>query len=645
MREVIYYDCNASIRTLLTQKLKSLGLSVILPERLDTIENDFRRCRHSALFIVDLSRRPDFLPILQSFVGNYISDPSHCILTSVNPSALAHYLPSNINACFFKHVVERPFKTPEFLSLIETECLTQGNPLTATNVSLINSSVEQITDPHAIPCMQEDEKERINDIVQSISRSINLSEVVNTAAEGGSEKALNSPTALKPPLFGPAPATVAPLNEAANYKRHQTFRTLPINLEPLPPLPELQPPAPAAPSRPEQPVASPSTLLQSRISRKHGPSSASHPHAHTAPGMTAQDPLSAQQHPSMGPMRSVKATLDAIRGTSSGSKDSLPRVSANPDTVSATSYETLSHAPSASHPENRSVSSPSYSSTAPEKDEDVISIDLDLDDDSLDNDAEPEHTMLISPENVDEALKALQTPVNTSPISNGILSETMWCDLLRRSFMRADRLTLEIGNASTSCIVILEMGALLWAEPCSNTTPCKASDFLETLPNASELPIAKIKTLLSSGMDLANVLVNLDIFDKLIPRFENFVLQTLDICVNTPNLHYTLFTGLSPKAESLLTSRIALSLPIFPTLFERCRQTSITLGSIQYRKYHARPDRTPLNASIRLNDDEKKILDILTTPRTFNNLSRLIPGEISAPLSRLVMFDFVDIIL
>jgi hypothetical protein len=148
MSEIVYYDANATVRALMTRELANYGLKVVELPTLEQCEDIFSRCTHPVIFIVDMSRQPEMLPRLQAVVPKYIRDPERCILTSVTPTALARYLPQKIDDCFFKHVVERPFKRLDFIQFFENIAhpyLKDAQFRPEPTRSTMNSSVSQIT--------------------------------------------------------------------------------------------------------------------------------------------------------------------------------------------------------------------------------------------------------------------------------------------------------------------------------------------------------------------------------------------------------------------------------------------------------------------------------------------------------------------
>ncbi len=122
MADVIYYDENPSVRALVTQIMRNAGLGVVELASLNDVEAALSETNsgvNDCLLLLDLSSQAHALRHLQEIVPKYLLAPARCILTTVNPSALASHLPSNVDDAFFKHVVERPFKRLAFIDFLQ----------------------------------------------------------------------------------------------------------------------------------------------------------------------------------------------------------------------------------------------------------------------------------------------------------------------------------------------------------------------------------------------------------------------------------------------------------------------------------------------------------------------------------------------
>ncbi len=118
MNTIIYYDANPTVRNLVTQALTDRGFSIICPETLGDCRSAIAANAQARAVVLDMSRRPDLLRRLQTDVCEVFPHPERCILTTDRTDDLTAYLPDSADACFFKHVVSRPFKRNEFADFV-----------------------------------------------------------------------------------------------------------------------------------------------------------------------------------------------------------------------------------------------------------------------------------------------------------------------------------------------------------------------------------------------------------------------------------------------------------------------------------------------------------------------------------------------
>ena len=118
MTTIIYYDANRTVRQLISQALRARSYTVVEIESLDDYRSAIDDNADVEAIILDMSRHPDRLPVLQNELPNLFHRPDRCIITIGRSNDLTPYLPESAEACFFKHVVERPFKKNEFVDFI-----------------------------------------------------------------------------------------------------------------------------------------------------------------------------------------------------------------------------------------------------------------------------------------------------------------------------------------------------------------------------------------------------------------------------------------------------------------------------------------------------------------------------------------------
>lgn len=118
MATIIYYDANRTVRQLISQALRARSYTVVEIESLDDYRSAIDDNADVEAIILDMSRHPDRLPVLQNELPSLFHRPDRCIITIGRSNDLTPYLPESAEACFFKHVVERPFKKNEFVDFI-----------------------------------------------------------------------------------------------------------------------------------------------------------------------------------------------------------------------------------------------------------------------------------------------------------------------------------------------------------------------------------------------------------------------------------------------------------------------------------------------------------------------------------------------
>ncbi|GEM_PF-5686195 len=186
MSEIVYFDANPTVRAILGKQFEQYGLKLVHLDSLDQIAAVLKSCRHPVIIVLDMSRNPEKLPYLQSIIPQYLQAPERCILMSVQPTTLAPYLPASIDECFFKHVIERPFKRLDFIHFFDEIVHpylrdSKSLQISAPNAAL-NSGINQIISQSSqVPV--DNFRQEVEDIVISTSRAIPLSRLQETAQE------------------------------------------------------------------------------------------------------------------------------------------------------------------------------------------------------------------------------------------------------------------------------------------------------------------------------------------------------------------------------------------------------------------------------------------------------------------------------
>ena len=230
MSEIVYYDANPTVRDIMMRQFGQYGLDVVSVPKLEKCEEVLKRCVHPVIFIADMSRQPEYLRELQLIVPKYIHEPERCILTALQPPALAPYLTEKIEDCFFKHVVERPFRRLDFIQffeeIIEPYLASSVSIRSRYPVSCVNSSVEQITGPVLLDEVDENLAKQVEVIVQSTSNAISLDKLQEDAAsEAPVQRCANrmSRRSRTAPRDAAASTTNPPENASARLREPARF--------------------------------------------------------------------------------------------------------------------------------------------------------------------------------------------------------------------------------------------------------------------------------------------------------------------------------------------------------------------------------------------------------------------------------------
>ena len=81
MTTIIYYDANRTVRQLISQALRARSYTVVEIESLDDYRSAIDDNADVEAIILDMSRHPDRLPVLQNELPNLFNRPDRCIIT------------------------------------------------------------------------------------------------------------------------------------------------------------------------------------------------------------------------------------------------------------------------------------------------------------------------------------------------------------------------------------------------------------------------------------------------------------------------------------------------------------------------------------------------------------------------------------
>ena len=226
MTTIIYYDANRTVRQLISQALRARSYTVVEIESLDDYRSAIDDNADVEAIILDMSRHPDRLPVLQNELPNLFNRPDRCIITIGRSNDLTPYLPESPEACFFKHVVERPFKKNEFVDFIaslignshkkrhiETIDPNATCELSADALARSNSKNDSIPSDLAMPSLtqpQSSDRDISSDITHLKKIDIDKSNIDEPLpASSSTDLEVNDATTSEPPTLVTAPSIPA----------------------------------------------------------------------------------------------------------------------------------------------------------------------------------------------------------------------------------------------------------------------------------------------------------------------------------------------------------------------------------------------------------------------------------------------------
>ncbi len=639
MSEIVYYDANPSVRALMVHQFSQYGLDVITIPRLEMCEDVLKGCTHPVVLVADMSRQPEMLRTLQTVVPKYIHEAERCILTSVQPPALAPFLPENIDDCFFKHVVERPFKRLDFIDFFE-EII---KPYLATSVSIrrehpvssMNSSVQQITGPVFLEKVDEGLSHQVEVIVQSTSKSISLEQLKQDAE-----------------------------NEEQPVQRNRmSRRSRAVNRDGQMHSSPAESALPSESSKPrvrEQPRftrenSSLNSVQEGSAPRVvHDPPSTHRDGSHPGAEQHARAMTPGRSRPSLSSMPSAKQDNNANK--KAASETDLPQ--ALSDDMAGSGHTQPTPQPNFAQPLNIKhipanpylkkadrPSDPTTPTQAPAPD--VLQA---IEQSYFPDDDDDESTLIVSP----TLAQGIIEPCVSSPslliqtgesIMQSELEISFMKSLLKMSMIRQQRYTIVAKNRNDSLVIFVHNGHIDWIEKIIDSKIPDAEDFLATVPASEHLPIPSILNLLSRKMSLSEAFSSLGLEAQTLSLSQRFIQLNLQYLSSFEGRPAEVFHDIPARWLSLSQQRPFHDVDVASYLFEALRENSDSLivpEFFQYTRFVVRFWRTPINVSITLNAEENELLKAIQTPATIADLRRTGRKSVAEILYRLVLFELAD---
>lgn len=624
MSQIVYYDANPTVRLLMARMFGQYGLEVIIVPALEKCEEVFKSCSHPVAFIADMSRQPDFLPTLQNIVPRFIRDPERCILTSIRPPALAQYLPECVDNCFFKHVVERPFKRIDFMHFFEDiikPYLASSKSLVLEHIkSCVNSSVEQITGPFQAPHLDEGFEIQVEGIVESTSNAIPINQLVEDAASSPSNA--NNDDSVS-----------ASYVQRCNNRMSRRSRA--VSRDSQPRIPENLNPVESSHPRVREQVRN---VRESSCSRRENsnPSIDSYPRqipvGRTRPVVAPSSGEIAQNVPLANESnREIKSPSDSGLGVKSAVPPCPPKfVPSNPYMRKLDESKDPTVPTKAPSPEELKCIE---ASMANEEDED-------------------ESTMIVPPAIANVAID----PSVSSPslvVQNGdcfiqSVLEISWLkSILKMSLIREQRYTAVCKNRNETLVIFMNKGRVDWLEKVNDSMIPQASEFLVTVPPSENLPMAEILSQLNSSATLTDVFISLGLEKQIVNICRRTIHMNMMHLASFDGKPVEVYHDVPARWLSLIKQRPIYSIDIIPFLFDELRENSDSLIVPQYfqtSRFAMRPWRTPQNVGIELIPAESEILCMMQNPVSIADLRRSGRKGVAEIVYRLALFELVDFV-
>lgn len=671
MAEIVYYDDNPTVRHLMARKFTKYGLSVSIVPALEQCEEVFKNCRKPVIFIADLSRHPDYLPILQRVVPRYIDDSARCILTSLKPRELAPYLLPKLEENFFSHVVERPFKTQEFMNFFDdvarlcpnTTCFVHDQP-----VSCVNSSVEQITGQNSFVAVDENLISEVEEIFKSTSfQTESISGAIN-ASLMRQQSRMNSRDS-RPTAAG---ARLRDIPASCDGRRNQPQRLHSIvsNRE----MSALNRKTP--PSNREQSASNREIPAQGRNNSSMNRDISSNIRDIPSFGRSIgrESELTGQENDQIAKSFDKESivpdmTQAIVLPPGSDSAESLDLTTDNEILTSGRNsknaldaagisamrgFKSVKKKPPA--PKMMTIAS-TFESPMTDAEN---SFDNSLRNGEMADEIEEGSTIFFStpsesfanPKNNsvsnDGAVEGIESSIVEDETQVHYAFDIPWLiSMLKMSFVRQKRFTIVCSkNTQDQIVILIAFGRVEWIERVRKGTLPDINAFLDLLPQ-DLLPRHKISALIKNKVSMRDVFNDPEIMPLSIAVSQMISRQMPDILRYFDGCPTDIFANIPIKWASLGVDRPCIDFNFSSVLFDFLRsdaESVLTPECFPHSRFGARPFRTPLNADISLNAEEMDILQSIRKPMSVAELKASGKKHVSDILYRLVGFEFADIV-
>ena len=702
MTTIIYYDANRTVRQLISQALRARSYTVVEIESLDDYRSAIDDNADVEAIILDMSRHPDRLPVLQNELPNLFNRPDRCIITIGRSNDLTPYLPESPEACFFKHVVERPFKKNEFVDFIaslignshkkrhiETIDPNATCELSADALARSNSKNDSIPSDLAMPSLtqpQSSDRDISSDITHLKKIDIDKSNIDEPLpASSSTDLEVNDATTSEPPTLVTAPSIPA-------LPKQKQFHVLPSD---------------------------PANRKENRMSRI-GRSRSAQPHARDAYRAMRPD----IEYPSTHGSEHHEAELDKRETKDTCNVENAAKL---PPSQNDGDRQNVENAAKLPHPQNdgdRQSDEPIVEASAlREVDENLkkgISIQAQIlthidarkapklprpicplpppfrlgrstdplaatlaasvpnDDSASDSATRHDETEKIVPRK--PAFLASQAPAEPplpmfrsgipqfaptiEPTSSNNLTlpsscadipvdirtsfQTLWfVRLLCESVLSKSRFTLVANGGQTRHVLFVEAGRAFWFESFIAGHIPSINEYLSSITDAT-IPVESIKNhVRANRCALSQAFKSLKLEDVAAQLCRSRIRSGIDgIFTQWSALTFEVYEGIPEPYAAVIRLRPCKFISLPPIIFEKLRDNEdaiIAPRAFSDLRFVMRAFRSPLNARIQLTPEELDFLATIQSPKTLQQIKQLGKKHARDTLYRLWLFQFIDL--
>ena len=702
MTTIIYYDANRTVRQLISQALRARSYTVVEIESLDDYRSAIDDNADIEAIILDMSRHPDRLPVLQNELPNLFNRPDRCIITIGRSNDLTPYLPESPEACFFKHVVERPFKKNEFVDFIASLI---GNSHKKRHIETI--------DPNATCELSADALARSNSKNDSIPSDLAMPSLPQPQS---SDRDISSDiTHLKkididkPNIDEPLPAS-----SSTDLEVNDATTSEPLTLVTAPSIPAL-------PKQKQFHVlpSDPANRKENRMSRI-GRSRSAQPHARDAyramrPDIEYPSPHGSEHHEAELDKRETKDTCNV---------ENAAKLPPSQNDGDRQNVENAAKLPPSQNDGDRQSDEPIVEASAlREVDENLkkgISIQAQIlthidarkapklprpicplpppfrlgrstdplaatlaasvpnDDSASDSATRHDETEKIVPRK--PAFLASQAPAEPplpmfrsgipqfaptiEPTSSNNLTlpsscadipvdirtsfQTLWfVRLLCESVLSKSRFTLVANGGQTRHVLFVEAGRAFWFESFIAGHIPSINEYLSSITDAT-IPVESIKNhVRANRCALSQAFKSLKLEDVAAQLCRSRIRSGIDgIFTQWSALTFEVYEGIPEPYAAVIRLRPCKFISLPPIIFEKLRDNEDTIiapRAFSDVRFVMRAFRSPLNARIQLTPEELDFLATIQSPKTLQQIKQLGKKHARDTLYRLWLFQFIDL--